>query len=88
MVQQRNHHFVTLSLGEMATVFTICIQDSKYSGERGADFMCVCVRAGAKQENGAWRKDTTVNCVKYLMSQTLLIISNVKDYHGQGTWCL
>ena len=29
---------------------------------------------GAKQENGTWGKDTAMNCMKYLMSQTLLII--------------
>ena len=45
VVQQRNHHFVILSLGEMATRFTFCIQESKYSGESGADCVCVCVRA-------------------------------------------
>ena len=47
VVQQRNHQFVTLSLEEMATRSMICIQESKYSGESGADFlcMCVCVRA-------------------------------------------
>ena len=34
---------------------------------------------GAKQENGHGEKDTTMNCMKYLMSQTLLIISKLKD---------
>jgi len=29
-----------------------------------------------------------MNYMKYLMSQTLLIISKLKDYHGQGTWCI
>ena len=33
-------------------------------------------------------KDTTVNCMKYLKSQTLLIISKLKNKHGQGTWCI
>jgi hypothetical protein len=41
--QQLNHHFVTLSLGEIATHFSICFQEGKYSGESGADFVCVCV---------------------------------------------
>jgi len=41
VVQQRNHHFVTLSLEEMAARFAICIQDSKCSGESGADYVCL-----------------------------------------------
>jgi hypothetical protein len=31
-------------------------------------------------------KDTTMNYIKYLMNQTLLLTSKLKDWHGQGTW--
>jgi len=26
--------------------------------------------------------------MKYLMSQTLLLTSKLKDWHEQGTWCV
>ena len=43
---------------------------------------------GAKQDMGHGGKDTTMNYMKYLMSQTFLIIAKLKDWHGQGTWCI
>ena len=45
-----------------------------------------------KRVNDVQRKhggdDTTVNYMKQLMNQTLLITSKLKDWHGQGTWCI
>jgi len=37
------------------------------------------------KRTGHGEKDTTMNYMKYLMSQTLLITSELKDWHGQGT---
>jgi hypothetical protein len=33
-------------------------------------------------------KDTTMNYIKHLMKQTLSLTTKLKDWHGQGTWCL
>jgi len=43
---------------------------------------------GAKQENGTWRKDTAMKYMKHLTTQTLIITSKLKDWHGQVTWCV
>ena len=49
---------------------------------------CFDVFLERNKRMGHGGKDTTMNYKKYLMSQTLLIISKLKDYHGQGTWCI
>jgi hypothetical protein len=41
---------------------------------------------GAKQDYS--KKDTTMNYMKHLMNQTLLLTSKLKYWHGQGTWCV
>ena len=33
-------------------------------------------------------KETPMNYTKNLMNQTLLLTSKLKDWHGQGTWCV
>ena len=49
---------------------------------------CFDVFLERHKRTGHGEKDTTMNYVKYLMSQTLLIISKLKDWRGQGTWCV
>jgi hypothetical protein len=49
---------------------------------------CFDVFLERNKRMGHGKKDTTMNHMKYLMSQTLLIISKLKDQHGQGTWCV
>jgi hypothetical protein len=43
---------------------------------------------GAKQEKGTQQKDISMNKMKHLMNQTLLLTSKLKDWQGQGTWCV
>jgi len=32
--------------------------------------------------------DTTMNYMKHITNQTLLLTLKLKDWHGQGTWCV
>jgi len=34
------------------------------------------------------KKDTAMNYMKHLTNQILLLTSKLKDWHGQGTWCI
>jgi hypothetical protein len=33
-------------------------------------------------------KDTTMDYMKRLTKQTFLFTSKLKEWHGQGTWCI
>jgi hypothetical protein len=50
--------------------------------------MCFDVFLERNKRMGHGEKYTTMNYMKYLISQTLLIISKLKDGHRQGTGCV
>ena len=40
------------------------------------------------RERNIGAEDITMNYMKHLRNQTLLTTSKLKDWHGQGTWCV
>jgi hypothetical protein len=46
----------------------------------------VFLERNKRTEHG--EKVTTMNYMKHLTNQTLLIAPKLKDWHGQDTWCV